>query len=363
MLLKETKLRLLDLFSSFSEEEKDLENLRQTLCETPSFEPYLAFRRIDVSNQGFITTENLLEFLCSYNFFHNEPNIQSYIHHYDQDFDRKLSYSEFLQSVLPQDNSELRFSISQRPIKRTEEFDENIIREIEKKMVFLINREIQFYIKFEKDRQNLLNSVDSDLIHVFQSLALRAKQEIGFEDLKVFFMKNSYEVKDNEIVLILRRIDLNGDGKIDFHEFEDAFLPKNRFLNEKLPNKLNKNAVSSEKNYKKTLGEKCEIYKNSNRNLKGFKNRGLNEQVKGILELFDYYLKIERNYEDLKQELAMRDDFNLLNLFRVFDKLGKGFILVTELERGLNEIQLNPDKNEILVFVRVLNLNVEGKIK
>ena len=59
----------------------------------------------------------------------------------------------------------------------------------------------------------------------------------------------------------------------------------------------------------------------------------------------------------------MREDFNLLNLFRVFDKIGKGFILVTELQRGLNEIQLNPDKNEILLFVGALNLNVEGKIK
>ena len=187
MLLKETKLRLIDLFLSFAEEEKDLEHLRQSLCETPSFEPYLAFRRIDSSFMGFLNSENILSFLSSYNFYHNHQNIQFYINHYDQDFDKKLSYLEFLQSVLPQDNSELRFSISQRPIKQAEDFTELQINEIEKKTAFLINKEINFYIKFERDRQNLFNSQDFDILAVVQNLALRDKQEIGFEDLKVIY--------------------------------------------------------------------------------------------------------------------------------------------------------------------------------
>jgi len=326
----------------------------------------LAFRRLDTSNLGFLTTTNLNNFLSNYNFFHNPIKIQCYINHYDQDFDQKLSYSEFLQSVLPQDNSELRFSISQRPIKRAEEFERAFIEEIEKKLAFLLNREIQFYIKFERQKRNLLKSVDYDGFRLFSSLAIRNKEEIGFEDLKVFFMKNSYEINDFDIVLMLRRIDLNGDGKIDFNEFEDAFLPKNKYSNEKqnsMAMKATEKNQNLKKNYPKIFDEKKEYYSSNNNNLKNFKNKGMGQQIEEIVEIMNYFLKIEKIYEDLKQELAMMDDFNLFDIFKVFDKTAKGFILPTELEFGLNEIHINVEKEEMLVFIRTLNVKTEGKIK
>lgn len=370
MLLKETKLRLLDLFTSFAEEEKDLEQLRQNLCETACFEPYIAFRRIDSSNLGFLSTSNLLEFLSSYNFFHNHQNIQFYINHYDQDYDKKLSYSEFLQSVLPLDNSELRFSISQRPIKKLEDFNEGIIQKIEKKLAFLINREINFYIKFEKEKLNLISYSNFDIFHIFQSLALRDREEIGFEDLKVFFFKNSFEIKDNDILLILRRIDLNGDGKIEFHEFENAFLPKTKFVKEKENKDLNQPKGGRIQNFQtsRQFEDKRDFFSKSfnvtsNSKMFNFKNIGFNEHIQSVLGIFNYYLKIEKIYEDLKQELAMREDFNLFDLFNCFDKLGQGFILTSELEYRLNDIQMHPDKNELLAFINILNLKVEGKIK
>ena len=368
MLLKETKLALLDLLCAFSEEEKDLESIRQSLCETPCFEPYLAFRRIDTSNSGFLTTGNISNFLSTYNFFHNPQKTQSYISHYDQDFDLKLSYSEFLQSVLPMDNSELRFSISQRPIKRTDEFEPIIIEEIEKKLAYLLNREILFYVKFDRPKKNLLKTVDDDLFTLFSSLALRNKNEIGFEDLKVFFMKNSYEINDNDIILMLRRIDLNGDGKIDKNEFEDAFFPKNKYSNKKnnsFLKKKTKETLEKTKKSQKELNDKREFFSNkslNNNNLKSFKNKGVGQQIEEVVELMGFFLKIEKNYEELKQELAMMNDFNLFDLFNVFDSTGKGYVLPSEFEFGLNEMQIYPEKEEIMVFILALNPKNDGKI-
>ena len=157
---------------------------------------------------------------------------------------------------------------------------------------------------------------------------------------------------------------MNGDGKIDIREFENAFAPKNKYLSEKktkICSKFNEKCIIPDKNYKKILEEKREIYAKSNNRI--FKNKGFNEHFEGIIELLDFYLKVERNYEDLKQELAMRDDFNLFDLFKIFDKVGKGFILASELMDGLNQFDLNPDNDEILVFVRTLNLKIEGKLK
>ena len=368
MLLKETKLALLDLLCAFSEEEKDLESIRQSLCETPCFEPYLAFRRIDTSNSGFLTTGNISNFLSTYNFFHNPQKTQSYISHYDQDFDLKLSYSEFLQSVLPMDNSELRFSISQRPIKRADEFEPIIIEEIEKKLAYLLNREILFYVKFDRPKKNLLKTVDDDLFTLFSSLALRNKNEIGFEDLKVFFMKNSYEINDNDIILMLRRIDLNGDGKIDKNEFEDAFFPKNKYSNQKnnsFLKKKTKETLEKTKKSQKELNDKREFFSNkslNNNNLKSFKNKGVGQQIEEVVELMGFFLKIEKNYEELKQELAMMNDFNLFDLFNVFDSTGKGYVLPSEFEFGLNEMQIYPEKEEIMVFILALNPKNDGKI-
>ena len=95
MLSLSTKKKLMILLNEIGEKEKNLEVLRQILCEQSEFEPYAAFRRIDRSRKGFITSSDVLKFLVHNGFNHKESECNYFIDHYDRDGDDHLIYAEY----------------------------------------------------------------------------------------------------------------------------------------------------------------------------------------------------------------------------------------------------------------------------
>lgn len=85
-----------EILIAFARSEKQLEILRQSLCELPDFEPYAAFRHLDQQRKNFLQTQDFLSFFQS-----NRINIEDSIvedvlvHHYDYDHDGKLCYGEY----------------------------------------------------------------------------------------------------------------------------------------------------------------------------------------------------------------------------------------------------------------------------
>jgi len=63
MVSVQTQYRLADLFKAIAEGEKQVEIIRQVLAEKSAFEPYAAFKRIDRSSNGYITTYELIDYL------------------------------------------------------------------------------------------------------------------------------------------------------------------------------------------------------------------------------------------------------------------------------------------------------------
>ncbi len=94
MLPKKVSLALCDLLISISDEEKNIEILRQVLSEQTLFEPYAAFQRLDRNHQGYITSTDVLEYLAKNEIFHGERFVHNYIDQYDIDEDGRLSFSE-----------------------------------------------------------------------------------------------------------------------------------------------------------------------------------------------------------------------------------------------------------------------------
>jgi len=59
----------------------------------------------------------------------------------------------------------------------------------------------------------------------------------------------------------------------------------------------------------------------------------------------------DREIEEIKKQLALKNDFNLLDAFREFDSTGKGFISRLDLELALNDIGIFPSRDELyLIF-------------
>lgn len=109
---------LTDLLLKISEGERQIEILRQILCEQEDFEPYAAFKRIDRSSTGFLNSSDFIHFLSENEIYHLEEHAVTFLQRYDIDGDSRLKYSEFLSIVLPANNPTLRAKVAQRPSYR-----------------------------------------------------------------------------------------------------------------------------------------------------------------------------------------------------------------------------------------------------
>jgi Ca2+-binding EF-hand superfamily protein len=217
--------RLRDTLSEIGKQEKQLEVLRQILCEQPEFEPYAAFRRIDRMRRGFITNIDIMEFLAQNNFKHAESECNYFIEHYDRDRDGHLIYAEFLPSMLPLDNPELRTIATQRKVYDVA-YDEYLVYDVEYALARLISREIVSYIELDDLKIELANQYDFSFLDAFASIDVYETKFIDFTSLRNFFRAQGKLAKDDDIVCILRRIDRDDDGRITYEDFVEAVRPQ-----------------------------------------------------------------------------------------------------------------------------------------
>ena len=115
MLSAKTIQSLINLLLNLAENERQIEVLRQILCEQETFEPYAAFKRIDRSCKNSITVQDISKFLSDNKISRDTTEIAAFLRRYDTDFDNRLVYTEFIQIVLPITNRELRAIATQRP--------------------------------------------------------------------------------------------------------------------------------------------------------------------------------------------------------------------------------------------------------
>ena len=72
---------------------------------------------------------------------------------------------------------------------------------------------------------------------------------------------------------------------------------------------------------------------------------------------------MEKEIENAKISLAQRPDFNLFDAFRVFDIDNRGFITLSDLKSGLNEIGLYPSIEELELFIKRYDKNQDSRIR
>jgi Ca2+-binding protein (EF-Hand superfamily) len=94
MLSTSGRQRLKTLFIEISKHEQQLEVLREILGEQYEFEPYAAFRRLDRKRKGFVTANDIREFLLDHEHRFHERDCANYIDRYDLNGDGNLSYHE-----------------------------------------------------------------------------------------------------------------------------------------------------------------------------------------------------------------------------------------------------------------------------
>ena len=132
MLSYETERRLKNYLVAFAEGEADLERQRRRLCEIRDFSPLAAFQRIDRGAYNLLTSGDILNFLRDNAVFSvNESDCFRLLRFFDSDEDGRLSYQDFIQMVLPCEDSFLRQVTQERPSIRVARY-ENLPLDIER---------------------------------------------------------------------------------------------------------------------------------------------------------------------------------------------------------------------------------------
>ena len=213
MVNPETENILAKIFINLAKGERKSEISRQVLCDNPDFNPHQLFKLIDKENKNYIDSISLSNFLVSKGISINNYEAQLIILFYDLNYDNVLSFDEFLNLIGSQnlrnfetennsENYQISFNVGYSFAKLLE-------KEIElsRKIIYLLN-------EMKKDKNFNIH----ELYH-----KVKISNFIEEEGIKNFLNKNCQYFLDSDIEAILKRLDLNKDGKVDLCEFH-AFL-------------------------------------------------------------------------------------------------------------------------------------------
>lgn len=229
MLSVETKYFLKELFVAIGAGEIDIEKQRWDVGKIINFEPYSAFQRIDRQRVGFIDSNDLLCFLKD-NDFNKYTEVDTYylLKFFDVDDDDKLNYTEFLTMILPCNSMKLRAAITQRPNYFVGPLD-FLSQTIEYELCRLFMKEISLHRKTEKIKKHISVCADFDYDSGFKAVDDWGYGYIDFNNLRRFLRKCDYAPLNKELSAIIRRLDLDADGRLNFEEFVDGIKPNEPF--------------------------------------------------------------------------------------------------------------------------------------
>eukprot|EP00347_Sterkiella_histriomuscorum_P013646 403363918 len=206
--------------------EKSIEKQRQKLALINKFEPYAAFMRIDRDQDGFVNSVEIIKFLRENNVEEaTEADCFLIVKYFDSDDDGFLNYQDFLQMLMPCDDQNLRAALAQRP-NYAVSTNQYLGREIEAELTKLFEKEIAFNRVTEEIRQRMDSSKQFDYEKAFNSVDDWNYGYIDRRNLKSFLKKHGYIAKNEEVMAIIRRMDLDADARLSKREFISSLQPE-----------------------------------------------------------------------------------------------------------------------------------------
>ena len=164
------------------------------------------------------------------NSIHNITEAETYyvVKFFDSDEDGKLNYPDFMQLVLPCDNAHLRARATQRPNQYITRNDFLTI-DVERDITNLLLAEIELHNKSEKLKQELESQPDFSGEAVFRAIDDWGYGFVDQSNIKGFLRNFKHVASDEECVAIVRRLDLDGDAKLNMDEFVMGVLAQEPF--------------------------------------------------------------------------------------------------------------------------------------
>jgi Ca2+-binding EF-hand superfamily protein len=221
--VSESKLR--NLLVAVGDGERDLEASRQRLCNIRDFALLAAFERIDRDATGTITSIELVNFLRENGVAHiSEGEAYNLICFFDSDGNKRLSFQEFIQIVLPCEDNVLRNITIDRPSVRVGRFDRLPV-DIEHAVTAVLEKEVNLARRIEGLKRDLELGLDYTAVAAFRSVDRYNSGLITTVNLGAFLRDQGHWASESELLAIVRRIDTDGDASIDLREWSEFLRP------------------------------------------------------------------------------------------------------------------------------------------
>ncbi|CAG9322701.1 unnamed protein product [Blepharisma stoltei] len=387
MLSQETEERLANILINIGEGDQDIEVVRQVLSEIRTFEPFSTFRSLDRFGNGFLTSTDLLEFLRRNNFRPTERESYLLIREWDSNSDGLLSYGDFQKWMLPSQNQNLAILASRRMGFHPNELS----YEIEYALMRVLEREISYLRRVENFRQDLERMPDFNLLQCFQLVDDAKLSYLTIGSLERFLERNGYKPSREIMESIMRRIDKNGDSRVSYSEFVDSIMPsepfskiglcsstylsgKSNYSMSPSPYKSFRSSISSDTK-KTTFAEprsqspprklKSALKKDSSLSTRSSMSRESTSDydITELAKTFGEQITLDKELENMRQELALRADFTIADAFRMLESpTSKGHISELQLDSELRSLNVYSRQNELYLLFRHYDKDCDGKL-
>ena len=204
----ETKKRIAKLFIILAEGERTVEISRQVLSDLKEFDSYQIFKNLDIERKNKIDAYNIIDYLRNKGIYASEEEAQLIILFYDQDYDTYLSFSEFI-NLIQSEKIEQKASCRSSNSELSYNVDYSFYKLLEKEVD--LARNILYALKDIKCRY------DFNIHNIFHSV--KSFNSITPDSVRNFLEKNEITYLEADIKSIIKRLDLNKDGRIDLCEF------------------------------------------------------------------------------------------------------------------------------------------------
>ena len=200
---------LVNYFSTIKEMEAQIEEIRLEICQNPLFNPVRLFNLIDIDEKNFISLNDLRIYLNKQFLPFEEQCLRRFIHNFDKDEDFSIDYKEFLGIISPKKDDKLQNDIISKEPQENE--NNEIDSSSEKIFQEIIINEFNLIKDLYKIADELKKQKDFTTYETFLEI-VKDEKYITKENLGVFLEDNNLELDDNDLDILLFRIDADNDG-------------------------------------------------------------------------------------------------------------------------------------------------------
>lgn len=357
MITSDFEQNFVNFLISIGQQEQESEYIREKLSQIIDIDIYQIFKYFDKQNKKFLDLYSFKYFLENFNIYYNELQLSQLIKFFDTNYDNNLNYVEFLNMILPL-NYNPDFSRGSAYLNLSDNLVNYLLKIIfnEIKICDMFINFLEYYCELRISHN--MNRIDY-LREIFNIIDRNMNDYFTLDDLKRYFNKNGLVLQEFELKPILRRLDIEKDGRVSRKEFEILLNPDICHYNFNFKNNFHK----TEQNFtfdsdiqSNTLNNKRFLYKSENEFLY------LSNEENSFNELLKEMIEIENNYEKNKCDIALKNDFNLYILFKFFDFNGIDYISISDFKKGLEWFNLFPSHEETKFLFKKIDVNKNGVI-